>query len=178
MHVNLMHVWRLWSLLSTLCLSWLSGQQLQFCVLCYVTLCREGAVYNLATCFMRGCKGEEAESGQDNGCCVLESNLGRDIPSLLWNLVLQELITRSSPHSRGEFAHRQECQKVGRLIRTHCRVGGCVGLWGSSQSSRSYVTVKGHKASQQRKGKGRDKGQWKPHRLPWVLPWWSHTGCA
>lgn len=57
---------------------------------------------------MRGCQGEEAESRQDNGCCVLESNLGRDIPSLLWNLVLQELITRSSPHSREGFAHRQE----------------------------------------------------------------------
>lgn len=172
MYVNLMHVWRLFSLLSTLCLSWLSGRQLQFSVLCHVTLCREGAVYNLATCFMRRCKGEEAESGQYNGCCVLESNRGRDIPSLLWNLVLQELITRSSPHSREEFALRQECQKVGRLIRTHCRVGDVLVCEAARRpesavlSSRSSVTVKGHKASQQRKGKGRDKGQWKPHRLP------------
>lgn len=65
-------------------------------------------VYNLATCLMRECKGEESESGPDNGCCVLESNLGRDIPSLLWNLILWELITRSSPHSGEGFAHRQE----------------------------------------------------------------------
>lgn len=68
------------------------------------------------------------DCGQDQGGgSALESNLGSVIPSLLWNPILQELITRYSPHSREGFAHRQECQKVGRLIRVHRRVGECAG---------------------------------------------------
>lgn len=40
------------------------------------------------------------DCGQDpGGGGALESNLGSDIPSLLWNPILQELITRYSPHS-------------------------------------------------------------------------------
>lgn len=104
----------------------LGGRHFQVRVLCHVIL-SEGAAFHMAAC-----KEDERERSRDceqdqGGGSALESNLGSDIPSLLWNPILQELITRYSPHSREGFAHRQECQKVGRLIRVHCRVGECAG---------------------------------------------------
>lgn len=70
---------------------------------------------------------EKQRLGKTKVAVFWNLTLGSDIPSLLWNPILQELITRYSPHSREGFAHRQECQKVERLIRVHCRAGECAG---------------------------------------------------